>query len=189
MANGAIVGLGHPLMHNRGIVAQCVFRWNGVGIDRLSFVAASFPRAFFSFASSAKESFLSMKKTELVKTLGRKIQGQMRQAQTPSRFGAAAAPDRREQRKLDQAAGLVPFAVKLPQELVDRLREQATAEGAGLNELTARLLQAGFGGTLAAKADAPAAKADSQVAEKVDQKAAQKAASKTAKKSTAAKSA
>jgi len=70
--------------------------------------------------------------------------GQMRQAGSPSRFGAAAqaVPDRREQRKLDQAAGLVPFAVKLPEALVARLRERAEAEHRTLPELTAALLDA-----------------------------------------------
>lgn len=85
-----------------------------------------------------------MKKTDLEKNKGLKIMGQMRQAGSPSRFGAAAqaVPDRREQRKLDQAAGLVPFAVKLPQDLVTRLRERAEAEHRPLHELTAALLDA-----------------------------------------------
>lgn len=85
-----------------------------------------------------------MKKTDLEKNKGLKIMGQMRQAGSPSRFGAAAqaVPDRREQRKLDQAAGLVPFAVKLPEALVARLRERAEAEHRILPELTAALLDA-----------------------------------------------
>ncbi|MFN3888200.1 MAG: hypothetical protein ACK4MG_14700 [Aquabacterium sp.] len=85
-----------------------------------------------------------MKKTDLEKNKGLKIMGQMRQAGSPSRFGAAAqaVPDRREQRKLDQAAGLVPFAVKLPEALVARLRERAEAEHRTLPELTAALLDA-----------------------------------------------
>lgn len=88
-----------------------------------------------------------MKKTELTKSLGLKIKGRMQQAPIPDRFGAAAnaVPDRREQRKLDHAAGLVPFAVKLHQDLVVRLNEVAAQEGVSPSELTARLLAAGLG--------------------------------------------
>jgi predicted HicB family RNase H-like nuclease len=35
----------------------------------------------------------------------------------------------------------VPFAVKLPQELVKALQEQAVKKSVGLNELTAELLK------------------------------------------------
>jgi len=87
-----------------------------------------------------------MKRTDLVKNLGLKIRGQMQQAPVPSRFGAAADAvlDKREQRKRDQAAGLVPFAVKLHNDLIRQLREKAAQDGVGLNELTARLIQAGL---------------------------------------------
>ncbi len=59
----------------------------------------------------------------------------------PTRFGvvSTAVPDRREQRRLDQAAGLVPFACKLKDELVQRLRALAEQEGGDLNALTERL--------------------------------------------------
>lgn len=106
-----------------------------------------------------------MKKTDLVKNLGLKIKGQMQKSAIPGRFaeGSTAVPDRREQRKLDQAAGLVPFAVKLHAELVERLRVLALAEGVGVNELTERLLRAGLGGAAAsspaAAKDVPAKKA------------------------------
>ncbi len=57
------------------------------------------------------------------------------------RYGQAnATADRREQRKADQAAGLVPFACKLPLELVNALRDAATTRGVGLNEVVAALL-------------------------------------------------
>jgi hypothetical protein len=87
-----------------------------------------------------------MKRTDLEKNKGLKIRSQMMAAPIPGRFAAesAALPDRRERRKMDQAAGLVPFAVKLPAELANQLREQAQTEGVGLNELTARLIQAGL---------------------------------------------
>lgn len=88
-----------------------------------------------------------MKKTDLVKNLRLKIVGQMQHAGVPGRFaqGSAALPDRKEQRKLDQAAGLVPFAVKLHADLVNQLREMAEREGVNLNALTAQLIRAGLG--------------------------------------------
>lgn len=82
-----------------------------------------------------------MKKTDLEKNKGLKIMGQLKSTLPPSRFAGAAVPDRREQRKLDQAAGLVPFAVKLPQPLVDALREKAQADEVTLNDLVASLLE------------------------------------------------
>jgi hypothetical protein len=101
-----------------------------------------------------------MKRTDLEKSKALKLMGQMHGAAIPSRFGqgAGALPDRREQRKLDQAAGLVPFAVKLHQDLVRQLHERAAQEGVGLNELTARLLQAGLGSSAAPAAEKPVAK-------------------------------
>jgi hypothetical protein len=59
---------------------------------------------------------------------------------------AAAAPDRREQRRLDQAAGLVPFAVKLNRDLVAEIRAHAERKGEPLNEAVAALLRRGLGG-------------------------------------------
>jgi len=97
---------------------------------------------------------MSMKKTDLEKNKALKLMGDMRKSAIPTRFaeGATALPDKREQRKLDQAAGLVPFAVKLHEDLVRQLREQAEQEGGNLNELTARLIQAGLAAEVAAKA-------------------------------------
>jgi hypothetical protein len=60
------------------------------------------------------------------------------------RAGAADAPkvDRREQRKLDQAKGLVPFACKLDEKLVKQLKERAEAHEGGISEVLAELLVA-----------------------------------------------
>jgi outer membrane biosynthesis protein TonB len=52
---------------------------------------------------------------------------------------------RREQRKIDQAKGLIPFAVKLHSELIKRLRELAAQRGINLNELSEELLEKGLG--------------------------------------------
>jgi hypothetical protein len=86
---------------------------------------------------------MSMKKTDLVKNLAKKLDGRMRAAGVPGRFaeGAADVVDRREQRRRDTAAGLVPFACKLPAELVKRLHERAAAHAGGVNGLVAEALQ------------------------------------------------
>ena len=88
-----------------------------------------------------------MKRTELAKQKGKKVDIRMNQAGTPERFGKAAAgvPDRREQRKRDQALGLVPFAVKLDGELVKKLQALAQQREIGLNELVGELLTKGLG--------------------------------------------
>lgn len=83
-----------------------------------------------------------MKRTDLAKLKGKKLDIRMSQAGTPERFGKAATevPDRREQRKRDQALGLVPFAVKLDRELVKQLQALAQERGTGLSEVTGELL-------------------------------------------------
>ena len=90
---------------------------------------------------------MSMKKSDLDKHMAKKIGGQMKTAGVPDRFaqGAAESVDRREQRRLDAAAGLVPFACKLPADLTASLRERATAHAGGINGLVAELLRKGLG--------------------------------------------
>lgn len=85
-----------------------------------------------------------MKKTDLEKNKGLKLMGKLNAAQPPGRFaaGAAAVPDRREQRRLDQAAGLVSFPVKLRQPVIAALQAKAQAEGVSVNELLNSLLEA-----------------------------------------------
>jgi len=87
-----------------------------------------------------------MKKTDLYKNEGLKISGQMRQAGTPDRFGGAAgaAVSRRDQRKQEQAQGLVAFAVKLDGELVKQIHARAAARQMTLNETVAELLGKGL---------------------------------------------
>ena len=87
-----------------------------------------------------------MKKTDLEKLKGLKIDGRMKHAGTPGRFGAAAdvATSRREQRERERAQGLVPFAVKLDGDLVKRLHALANERQAGLSEIVTELLQQGL---------------------------------------------
>ena len=89
---------------------------------------------------------MSMKKTDLEKNKALKLTNSMKLA-TAERFGkAAAAPvlDRREQRKLDQAQGLVPFACKLNAELVEQLKERAAAHPEGMTGLLTEVIQRGL---------------------------------------------
>jgi len=85
---------------------------------------------------------MSMKKSDLDKQLARKIGGQMKVAGVAGRFGQGASEvvDRREQRRLDAAAGLVPFACKLPADLAATLREKSAGHAEGINGLVAELL-------------------------------------------------
>lgn len=87
-----------------------------------------------------------MKKADLEKLKGSRISGQMNHPGTAGRFGnqAAAVPDRREQRKLDQSLGLVPFAVKLNSELIKEIQTLAQSRSTGLNELVDELLRKGL---------------------------------------------
>ena len=86
---------------------------------------------------------MTMKKFDLAKQLALKIEGKRKGAGPSDRFaqGAAAALDKREQRKRDSAAGLVPFACKLPAELVARLNARGAEHDGGVNALLATLLE------------------------------------------------
>jgi len=90
---------------------------------------------------------MSMKKSDIDKHLGQKIGGQMKGAVVPDRFaqGATNSVERREQRRVDSAAGLVPFACKLPADLAGKLREQGAAHAGGLNGAVAELLTKALG--------------------------------------------
>jgi len=94
-----------------------------------------------------------VKKTDLEKNKGLKIKGSVNRFGTPGRFGkdAGLVVERREQRKLDQALGLVPFAVKLNGDLVKQLQALAQARQTGLNEVVAGLLKKGLEGQVSGK--------------------------------------
>ena len=82
-----------------------------------------------------------MKRTDLYRLQGLKIASQIKPhgaVTTPG--GAASVPDKREQRRLDQAAGLIPFACKLNANLVKQVQALAHLRGAGLNQTLAELL-------------------------------------------------
>jgi hypothetical protein len=84
-----------------------------------------------------------MKKTGMAKSDAKKLMGKM--VAPGAAFGAATpAADKREQRRLDQAAGLVPFAVKLNGELVQQLQELSKAQGGDMNATVAAVLAKGL---------------------------------------------
>ena len=90
---------------------------------------------------------MAMKKFDLEKNKALKLGNEMKQSLAADRFGKASSQpqlDRREQRKLDQAKGLVPFACKLPGSLVDQLKERAASHPEGMNGLIAELLVNGL---------------------------------------------
>ena len=86
-----------------------------------------------------------MKKTGMAKSDAKKLMGKMA-APGAGVFGKddAAPVDRREQRKLDQALGLVPFAVKLNSTLVQQLQALAKERNLDLNEVVAEVLTKGL---------------------------------------------
>ena len=87
-----------------------------------------------------------MKKTDLEKHKGLRLKPQAGLPGATGAFGkgAPAEPSRREQRELDRAAGLVPFAVKLNEGLVAKLHELAQKREADLNAVVAELLMKGM---------------------------------------------
>jgi len=89
---------------------------------------------------------MAMKKFDLEKNKALKLMQSTNKA-GPDRFGKGSAPtalDRREQRKLDQAAGLVPFACKLNADLVAKLKTRAESHPQGMSGLLTELLEAGL---------------------------------------------
>ena len=86
-----------------------------------------------------------MKKTGMAKSDAKKLMGKMA-APGASAFGAGESEvvDRREQRKRDQALGLVPFAVKLNGDLVGQLQAHAKDRGLDMNQLVAEVLAKGL---------------------------------------------
>ncbi len=85
---------------------------------------------------------MTMKRTDLEKNRGLKINGKLGAGGSPNRFaaGASSVVDRREQRRLDRESGQVPFACKLPADLVKQLHERGGAHEGGINVFMAELI-------------------------------------------------
>jgi hypothetical protein len=104
-----------------------------------------------------------MKLADMYKSKGSKINSGIKPHGVAGKPGAEpAALDRREQRKLDQAKGLVAFACKLEGALINQVRSLAEERQVPINDLVAQLLEAGLeAGAAKPKAAKPkAAKAD-----------------------------
>lgn len=85
-----------------------------------------------------------MKKADLEKLKGGRIEQALARSASPARFGkdaGAAAVSRRDQRRLDQAQGLIPFAVKIDGALVEQVRAQAASREITVDELVTELLR------------------------------------------------
>jgi hypothetical protein len=89
---------------------------------------------------------MTIKRTEIDKRKGLAIVNAQRLS--GNRYGpAAAAPvDRRAQREAERAAGLVPFAVKLPADLVRALQARSDSDKRPLNDVVATLLRKALAG-------------------------------------------
>lgn len=84
---------------------------------------------------------MTMKRTELEKRAGLRIAHQTKHQDARAlRADAVPLSDRRARRAADRAAGLVPLAVKLPSDLLARLRATATHRGVTVDALIAESL-------------------------------------------------
>ena len=89
---------------------------------------------------------MTMKRTELEKRKGLRIANAMRRTGNPYVRAAETEADRRAQRDRNRALGLVPFAVKLPRDLVRQMQERAQSRGEKLDDLVADWLRRGLAG-------------------------------------------
>ena len=89
-----------------------------------------------------------MKKTDLEKSIGTKINSKIERNSESGPFNKDMVKpiDKREQRKLDQAKGLVPFAVKINIDLVERIQDIAKEQQSSVNEVVTELLLKGLEG-------------------------------------------
>ena len=86
-----------------------------------------------------------MKLADLHKNKGLKINNSIKPHGAVGKPGGAPAPlERREQRKLDQARGLVPFACKLEATLVKQLQDLAAQRQVELGDLVGELIKQGL---------------------------------------------
>lgn len=82
-----------------------------------------------------------MKKTDLEKAKALKLMGNLK-ARVPARFGnPGEVQSRRERRAEEQKLGLIPFAVKLDQTLVQSVRDLAKAKSTSVDAVVGELLQ------------------------------------------------
>jgi hypothetical protein len=83
---------------------------------------------------------MTAKKADLEKVKAMQIENLRRQSGNPYGPASAAVDDRRARRERDRALGLVPFAAKLPGDLVRSLQTEAAARSVSIDDLAAQLL-------------------------------------------------
>jgi hypothetical protein len=85
---------------------------------------------------------MSLKKTDMVKNLAKKLDGRMKTAGVPQRFaqGSAQAAAKRDTRPAVTTPKLVPLACRLPADLLGRARERAVGREGGINAVLAEAL-------------------------------------------------
>jgi hypothetical protein len=88
---------------------------------------------------------MTLKRTELARLKAASLADALSKSRPPERYGKGSAiVSRKEQRELDKAKGLVPFAVKLNSALVKRLRDKAEAEKRPLEDVVTEALERGL---------------------------------------------
>ncbi len=87
---------------------------------------------------------MTQKKADIEKRKALLLNNALRRSGNPYPRAIEAATDRREQRDRDRALGLVPFAVKLPQELVRQMQAEAEKRSEPLAALVADWLRRGM---------------------------------------------
>jgi uncharacterized protein (DUF4415 family) len=80
---------------------------------------------------------MSMKKTDLEKQRAKQLDGRLKSSLPPQRFGkaSAAAAARPDARPSPATPKLVPLSIRLPADVVQRLRERAVGHDGGLSAL------------------------------------------------------
>jgi hypothetical protein len=99
-------------------------------------------RRALTLSNSPGKTIMTMKRTDLEKSLGQKINGKRGPTEAAGRYGAGAANvvDKRELRKQDRALGQVAFACKLPADMVKQLQTLGAAHEGGINAFVAGLI-------------------------------------------------
>ena len=88
-----------------------------------------------------------MKKTDMERLNAARIESERQRQRPPARFGseaAAAEVSRRERRRLEQAQGLIPVAVKIDAALAEQVRAKAVERSLSVDEVVAELLRKGL---------------------------------------------
>ena len=85
---------------------------------------------------------MSMKRTDLEKNMAKKLDGRMKSAAVPARFGeASAAPPKRQADPAAAAEKMVAVSCRLPAGLLKQLRARAAGQEGGINAALAQAVE------------------------------------------------